>query len=260
MPLRPKNPHVYERILAFGSWDTGKTRAWLSIARLAQVSGSDAQFYVIDSDNDAVPRMLSGETFSMLRNVHIFPVMTWEDFVDAAEKINAITLRPNDWIVIDMIDKAWSAVQEYFVEQVWGQEIGDYFLQARKNMREDAKAIAWMEGRTDWPVIKKLYTTWLNKVVVRPRCHVYAATAVETIRDSDDKAVKQMAAAAGGLRPAGEKRLPHYFHTVVLFQKLNETTRSILTVKDRKRERLMGVQLTDFAAQYLLGPAGWTLQ
>ena len=44
---------VQDRILAFGVEGTGKSEAWISIAVEAERTGSDAQFYVVDTDGSA---------------------------------------------------------------------------------------------------------------------------------------------------------------------------------------------------------------
>ncbi|MCL6558021.1 MAG: hypothetical protein K6U74_04315, partial [Firmicutes bacterium] len=125
-----------ERILLFGGPGVGKSRSWLTIAWRAQKSGSKARFYCLDTDC-AIDRMID-EGFSDLTNVEVLNVFEWTEYEEGLRKfLKAVT--PEDWIVCDMIDMAWEAVQAHFADEIFNKDIGQYFLEVRKKMSPDDK-------------------------------------------------------------------------------------------------------------------------
>lgn len=148
--LRPPRVPPFERILAFGIFGSGKTYAWLKMAAWAHKTKSPARFFVIDTDA-AVERMLWSEEFqSIADRVIVRPVFAWPEYVAALDEFLAQATE-NDWIVVDMIGNAWDAVQSYFVDEVFGKDIGQYFLEVRK-ARGDKRNLSPFEGWKDWCV------------------------------------------------------------------------------------------------------------
>lgn len=111
MPLHPATEGVRERILSFGGAGMGKSFDWLFIARFSQQTGSDAVFYCLDTDM-AIDRMLATE-FSDLTNVRVVPVFDWEGF-DSGLNDTLKAMKPNDWLIVDLLTPTWEMVQEYF--------------------------------------------------------------------------------------------------------------------------------------------------
>lgn len=240
MSLAPKSP-VKERILATGGPGSGKTSAWLSIAK----KNPDSHFYVIDSDF-AVDRMLDGKS---LTNVTHDVATEWTEFVELTRKYQK-AMKPNDWLVIDFISPAWNAVQAWYVEQVFGKDIDAYFVDRRK-----AKAKNDLEGDTDWKVINKAYGAWATMLLKTPG-HLFATAPVKAVGDRDDAATKQLYA-LHGVKPEGQKMLSHQFHTVLMLSRARGGEFQMSTVKDRERREVNKAEVKDFALSYLLSVAGW---
>lgn len=251
--LEPKRP-LRERILGIGGFGSGKSYSWLSIARQAQKTGSPAKFYCLDTDA-AIERMLA-EEFQELENVKLYNVFDWSEYESALDEAiqNA---GPDDWIVVDMIDLAWDAVQAYFTDQVFDKEISVYFLEIRKALK--GQRLQTFDGWRDWTVINKLYSAWMNKLIYKAKSHVFCTAKVEAVdSDKDDKETR-LVYGAYGVKPKGQKALGHQFHTVLLFTCVKPGDWIITTIKDRGREPFTGQKLVNFPMQYLVGKAGWKL-
>lgn len=243
-----------ERILLYGGPGVGKSRSWLTIAWRAQKSGSDARFYCLDTDQ-AIDRMID-EGFGELGNVEVKSVFEWPEYESGLKEFLS-RVRPEDWIICDMIDMAWEAVQAYFTDEVFGKDIGAYFLEARKAMSEKDRNLKTFDGWRDWQVINKLYLSWINKLVFRSPCHVLCTAKAEPINsDLDGEELKKVYGPYGA-RPKGQKHLGHNFHTVLFLQKKKHDEYTFTTVKDRERQAVEGKRLVDFALQYLVAQARW---
>lgn len=244
-----------ERILALGGFGTGKSHGWLSIARLSQATGSDAKFYVLDTDF-AIERMLE-EDFADLTNVVHWLAPEWEDCEEFSRKIIP-QIRPlQDWIVVDMMDITWDLIQAWYTQQIWQEDIGTFFLEARKQLKGEKGNLQPFSGWTDWQVINKVYQSWIARMLFKSRAHVYLTTKADPISvDRDSKEVVSMYGAFG-VRPKGQKALGNQVHTILLFSLLRKNDWRITTVKDRGRDYFEGEALKDFAYQYLVQCAGW---
>lgn len=261
MPLHPEFP-IAERILVFGDAGSGKTTNWLNIAKFLKTTKSPGMVYVGDTDA-AVPRMLASSYRDLSDKIKFYPLYEWPDY----QKFQSDVMRfagPTDWVVIDFVSTAWNAVQQYFTEEVFKKDMGNYFLQARKEMEEKGRnALNALEGWTDWNVINAVYRSWINPILYRSRFHVYA-TATATQLSSDKKPTETTSTRQlflrFGVRPEGQKHLPFQFHTVLLsgFTQRNNR-RTITTVKDRERSEVAGLAVTNFTLDYLKGVGGWLL-
>jgi hypothetical protein len=253
--LRPPVP-IAERILVFGPPGSGKTTGWLDIASYAEKTKSDSRFYVADSDF-SVDRMLVGYP-SLTDRILVSPVYDFPDYqAFATDVLNKA--RPNDWVILDFIGSAWPAVQSYFTEQVFNQDIGDYFLEARKELSKGSKSLSALEGWTDWQVINALYRRWINPLLFKGQYHIYATCKGDTLsspnRPTEDTATRQLFLPYGS-KPVGQKDLPFQFHTVLLTGRTNDN-RTITAVKDRERQEVRGLEVKSFTIDYLIKVAGW---
>ncbi len=248
-----------ERILIYGDTGSSKTTAWLNIARWSQRTHSPAHFYVADTDN-AVLDMLD-EGYSDLTNVTVSPIYSFDEYQDWSKHTRPLT-QPDDWMVVDLLGEAWSAVQRYFTEQVFGSDTGNYFMQARKiwdaNKTPD-KDRHEFEGWTDWKVINKLYQDFINPLCLRNTCHIFATSKQEVLQSRSD--TKDITDTYGkfGVRPQGQKHLGHSFRTILLAQHPKRDQWVLSTVKDRERTQLEGEKVSEFTLSYLRKVAGWTL-
>lgn len=250
-----------ERILVYGYPGSGKSYQFLKIADFVRPTG--AQCYVLDTD-DAYSRLLETE-FRHLAvdsggNVHVFPAFDWQEWEEGFVWISE-QARPGDWVCIDRADQAWEAVQEYYVTQVFGQKMGDFFLKARTELEEalkknpKAKQVV-LEGDKDWQVINRLYKQeWFQ--LIRPSfpANLYVVTAASTIEKRDESIIKETYGWIGA-KPTGQKHLAHQTHTNFYFAYTGDEWR-VTTVKDRGRKHFDHQKLVSLPHQYLLSVAGW---
>lgn len=257
-----------ERILVMGSYGAGKSYQWLRTARWLKPQG--VKFYVIDTD-DAIERMIY-EEFPELDtgaggNIVRYSAYSWESYVRAQASI-LTAARPDDWIVFDMADAPWKAVQSYFVSEVFNKDIADYFMEARRSLAiqgnktskgKDAKNLQVFEGWLDWPVINKIYDSLIMPLIFDSPAHLFFTTKVSTLRQDEKQAVRDIYGPYG-VKPAGQKDLGHLFHSVFLFQQGEEPNSwEISTVKDRGRSYFDHEQLRNFPVQYLVNKAKWPM-
>jgi hypothetical protein len=142
--LRPPIPTRRERILAMGSYGTGKTSSWLSIAQWSMLTGSDSRFYVVDTDL-SVNHMI--ENHPARDRIQVWDAFEWEQYEGAIEQILPM-LRHNDWLVVDFIGQAWEAVQDWYVGKVYKTSIEDFFMSAREQIKQGSP----LDGWKDWCV------------------------------------------------------------------------------------------------------------
>jgi hypothetical protein len=287
---------VLERILAFGVTGSGKSYQWLKIAEVLKPTG--AIFRVLDTDN-AIPFMLETQ-FPQLKpenggNVYVHQSFTWPEYKTGVnwlqrrppskEEVEYLSVmepnvlkdwqknpvKPIDWTVVDMADNAWRTVQSYFVQEIFGEDPGDYFLQIRREMqvgirktkRGEMPASPVMEGLDgwkDWAVINKLYDDWMLPIVYRIPTHVYTTAKVEHL-DTRTEKDEEVLMLYGDLkiRPSGQKALGHQMHSLFLMVP-GKSEWFITTIKDRGgRSYFNKTKLISFYNQYLVAKANWPI-
>jgi hypothetical protein len=254
-PIKPR-----ELILSYGVGGTGKSTAILEVARYCPTD----TFYVFDNELYNYDRLLATE-FTDLRNVDVTPCDEWYDWKKGIQKVSQ-NMREDDWIVIDSSTPTWDAVQAWFVEEVHGKDIDEYFL-ARRMMDQAAKdsgngdnkrgfsALSGEDG--DWQIINKEYFKHFYNALIKSPGHVYLTAEQAAIEKNDEKDTK---AAYGGLgfRPKGQKRLGHVPMTTLWFTKHNNGF-YMTTAKDRGRADQDNTPVRNFAVDYLINVAGWGL-
>lgn len=254
--LRPKiSPR--ERILTFSTFGAGKSNALLSIARKCP---SDT-FHVLDNDY-AYDRLLATD-YADLSNVQITYMDDWAGYIPTIKRIGG-SMGRDDWLVLDSTTATWDAVQGWFVEQIHGESIEDYFMEVRAKKAanrdtkgKEAKSLGALEGWMDWPVINKQYSRLYNALLNIPG-HLYL-TAELTALGSDSEEDRETKALFGpyGVKPKGQKRLGHIPHSVLLLSKSRTGEYRMTTVKDRGRREVEQEPMGDFAKDYLMRLAGW---
>ena len=108
-------------------------------------------------------------------------------------------------------------------------------------------------------VINKLYDDWINPIVYRVRCHVYATADVDSL-DKNEKD-PEVLSLYGDLRikATGQKKIGGQMHTMLLLIPGKDRW-LITTVKDRSgRKYFEKTPLTDLYTQYLFAKANWPL-
>lgn len=269
MPLTLECPlRARERILTLGVQGTGKSYAPLTIARMCPGS----QFHILDTDySDSYEVGLDTE-FSDLNNVEIHKVGydDWclcgpvckgcDGFKGTAERLASL-IGPDDWLVVDTASCSWDSVQAWFIQETFGKDSAEYFMEVRKRkegQKDDGKgkkSLGALEGWMDWPVINKNYSP-IYSTITRIQGHLYVTAEQAQLSDDDDREVKKLFGPYG-VKPRGQKRLGHVPRTVLLFTKSRAGEYSMTTIKDRHRVEQEDIEFENFAMDYLVKVAGW---
>jgi hypothetical protein len=243
----------------------------MHIARTAHATKSAAKFYIIDSDfsmdttitsYQEIPYSIAGDpTFENPdARIHIWQCLEWPEYKSALAAIRRVA-KPGDWVCVDFISNAWTAVQEEFSEQVFGKSLADYFLEKRKELSGKDKSVK-LDGWKDYGVINPMYKQWINDLLYRGRWHVYC-TAISDVLSSDrnpteDPDVRELFLRYQ-LKPVGQKHLTSQFLTILLTGRKGKDIRTITAVKDKERPEVSGIEVKNFAIDYLVNTAGWKL-
>jgi hypothetical protein len=247
-----------EMILIAGGAGTGKSYNAMSL-----IQNIPATFWVLDSDGSYAVMTMGDPP----PNVKIFSNRSWEETRAYGNAIKQAG--PDDWLVIDMLDVTWDHVRRYYISQVFGQDMGEYFLQARMRMKGNEKRLEALRGWIDWDPINRLYADWWEDVMA-VGCNIYATTKAKEPSASDEAEV-QVLSAPHGVKPAGQKHVPHRFHTVLL----SGVERDLMSISEKNpcglrwylttwRERwpnrrwLRNYVISDFYLEYMIGIAGWS--
>lgn len=242
-----------------GPWNAGKSRAWCSIGAWLRRTGAPGRLYVIDTDR-AVDRMAE-EWTDFYNNVESVDAYEWSDYTDALRTFSKAATS-DDWLVVDMIDQAWDAVQNHFVQEVFGKDASSFFLESRK---AGDKGHPLAEGYgVNWNVINKLYASFMGGVIRWPG-HVVCCTPVDSVQQpdrsgkgGDSRDVLDLYGPFGA-KPRGQKALGFQFHTILLLNHRRDDKWAFTSIKDRGRDRPVNEQLNDFVMDYLVKVAKWEL-
>jgi hypothetical protein len=249
--------------MVYGGPDVGKTTGWLQIAETLRKGGGTKEtvrFWVIDTDY-TVDRSL--EEYPELLDSGIVASTTcpdWATVVRTLQRYKAqVGSRPDDWIVVDMINPVWDYVQEDFIERTSGKDSEDFFLAHRLSL----KAGGALDGFKDWSVINKFYQGKFAVPLKQMPCHTYVVASGKAVsRDLDSKLLVDMYGVVG-IRPTGQKDTSHQNHSVVLLRKrvgmrADAPAWTLTTLKERAgRKRLEQADAGNFAISYLVRVAGW---
>lgn len=279
---------VLERIGTTGVTGSGKSYQWLKLAEILRPTGSI--FRCLDTDN-AIEYMLETQFPHLLPrnggNVYVLNVFGWDEYKLGVnwlqrkpilkEQLSRMDpalvsdmkrpLKRDDWTIVDMADVAWSTVQRYFVTEVFGEDMGDYFLRVRKELQQGMRRGAktdnpmkeGLEGWKDWGVINKLYDDWILPIIYRIPTHVYTTTKVEKLDRGEKDVELTMLYGDLGIRLAGQKRLGHQMHSLFLMIPGKDSW-FITTIKDRGgRPYFKKAPLVSLYYQYLVAKAGWPI-
>jgi energy-coupling factor transporter ATP-binding protein EcfA2 len=254
-----------ERILVYGESGSGKSSTWVSIAQYIEKTKGKARVFLQDTDRayeaveEAVERVVTCYDAELDR------FGEWKGQIQKWRRESG----QDDWLVVDMIDKAWAGAQTQFWNiQSGGSSLGEIYLKGHDN----AGFLSGDYG-SNWGVINKLYDDWMQQVVAWPG-HVLACTPADQVfTDKQNNPIQKgdMEWVKWRFKPAGQKRLKHAFHTVLLAQE-QPTTRgpqwSLTTIKERgpvggqRRQMLLNETVTEaggFTMGYLVKVAGWRL-
>ncbi len=233
-----------ERILIFGPPGVGKSRCYIDI-----YNRIDGDMYVIDSDV-AVERMFRDVDQSRL---------SYNEATDYEEAANAMTdyvkqAVEGDWIVIDLLTPTWAWVQDY-----WAMKKG--------KTKANTDLALWMPMDNkdyDWVTINRMYNNFLRPIMKTP-AHIMVITEETDVMDGKFEGDTDRLFKEFGMKPRGNKRVPHMFHECIHLGMKNfktETLYNITAAKERFGRECFWNQenFTDqsFVDEYLIGVAGWT--
>ena len=246
--------------MAMGGPGTGKSFAALSIAKRI-----DGHMHVIDNDN-AYDRMLETE-FTTLNNVTVWPAWDWDSTMAATRKI-VEAADADDWLVVDILTPTWQMAQDWFSENVYGDDLASHLLRARqavqqtnvqiragKSQGKEVKNLSPFDGFMDWSVINPQYQKFMAMLRNAP-CHVFCASEVDAVDSKNDKG-DVLDLYPLGIKPRGQKRTGHAFSTILMMTKKRAGVWEMTTVKDRGRRELDHEGVGDFGVNYLMRTAGW---
>lgn len=255
MPLVQPNA-LREKILLIGGPKVGKTSCWLSTAWWAWKSGDPRHFYVIDTD-DAVEAVMLDEKFAGMDNVTVYAANEWEEYESAGETARSLA-KEGDWIVVDFADKAWKAVQNYYLREVRKKSRADALMDASK---KGAQGWDLFREDFDWASINAVYDEWIKPLLLGAhRAHLFFVTEQAEIIESSKMTDEQKRAKRefGRFKPTGQKSLPYQVRSILRLDRIARG-RIITTLGDRARKELENDDMNDFFRDYLRDVAGWSV-
>lgn len=254
----PPDRRARERLLIYGVAGVGKSTAVVDLA--ANVKG---KVWVVDTER-AYDRMVEGQELDpdrfIVKDVRFDAMVedtnNWDTMLPFVRDV-VKNMDRDDWLVIDSVTPTWDDVQAWFTERLWGDDIADYMMAARKAAEEAGKkGGSAFEGFTDWPVINKQYNQLYNLILNAPG-HVLLTAETAGLDEKLDEMETMVMFGSHGVKPKGQKRLPHIPHTVLLFRRRHGGKWVVDTVKDRTRDQLSGAENDGFHRVYLQRVAGW---
>lgn len=274
MPKWQNASRALERILLFGVPGSGKTKAIMQV-----IERTVGEVWVIETDPtydeflDAYPDVGVVEEWHGQRRVddyvsdsgivHLYRVRNWEDIRWAIRQVKAQATR-SDWIVLDNGTRAWDAVQHWYIEVTYGQELDEFLLAARQERVEkgDLKSKPEEAIFHDWTTINAQYNQ-VREFMLNTSSNLIV-TAGQKVPDPRSLAQKATKGLYGGVgfMPEGQKMLGHDVRTVLWLTKdsrFGEEEYRLTTLKDRERPKMTDVDWTDqsFFDVYLRGVGKW---
>ncbi len=243
-----------ERLMVMGAAGAGKSNAAISIAKATQVP-----MYVIDTEGDTWERLLWKE--EGVEKVVVYPTMPndWTAMNEAVVEIRDRIVK-DEWAVLDSATHPWGAAQDWFGEEFMGDDLADLMLKARADAA--AGSTNPFDGWRDWSVINAQYAKFMNNMLrinVTKKAHVFMTAELDVIGDDDHPATRAMFGKFGA-KPRGQKRLAHVPHDI-LFMRQTKNAWEVDTAKAQGvRKSWKGEVSEEFAKQYLLGVAGWSME
>ncbi len=249
---------VPEHILSFGSFGTGKTHAWATIAEEYRKAGLTNKFYVIGTEHGALGR-LSDAYPDFTDNVVWKDVGDWLELSDLTAEYVSL-LGKCDWLVLEGGDKPW-----HWIQILWDKLHGEPPAYDPRDPFAMEKGMPDGGINRDWVKINGVYRNWINSILRSP-AHVFSCNPQDPLRLptgsgkgwSDDREVIEQYSRFG-FRPSGQKELGHHFHTVLWMKNPGFRKWTITTVDDHTRELLDNSEVHNFVLDYLVKVAKWSI-
>lgn len=246
--IRPK-----EKILLFGGSNSGKTHAALLFAQAVIAAGHRA--YIIDADDGASKLIAEMDEFGLLRDALESPSLViataygYGDALTAGIQFKAkFKPQPGDVVLLEMVGNLWDWSQAEFTNAVKHESVAQVQLDKSEHGRLQ---YGGLDGRSEWPVIKKLYGDLITPTLQTPAHVIWTAAAKDLVPDNEKIDMLEM---FGSVKQKyeGEKNGHFKVDTVMhLAYDRKSQTRAWTTVKDRgKRPLLAKIPYTDLFESY----------
>lgn len=189
----------------------------------------------------------------------------WPEYMEAINHFTDLA-QPDDFLVVDRIDPAYTETQSNYIREVYGKSAAEFYKQWKIKSEGDATGTPLADAfGSNWQVIGKDYHEFITKVLRWPG-HVIACCAGEPVRQPDrnnkggDAPEIRDAFGRFGVKPAGQKMLGFQFLSVILMNPKSNNQYSMTAMKQINRPPVLDVPVKDFVMDYLVNVAGWRLK
>lgn len=254
-----------ERIIVFGDYGSGKSQAWVDIARMLRLTKAPGKMHVLSTDMGAYASTEQAKGWE--ENVVIKDIETFDEMADAVKTRRSSDSR-DDWLVVDRSDTVWDAVQSSFALDVSGKDL-DVWAVERLAAGEESP---FSDGHgVSWGIIKRRYNEHFANQIMRYPGHVLlcamsrdVATPNSSGKGGDGADVIEYYGRQG-LRPSGEKHTGFLMHDIVLMGSKNVGSGKTLhkewvmtSIRARSRRLVTNQRVGNFVTDYLMPVGGWT--
>ncbi len=243
---------VREKILLFGGSNSGKTHAALLFAQSVVAAGHRA--FMIDADDGAGKLIDEQPEFGLLKDAlgsafHHVPAYNYDGCVTALAQFQfKFKPQPGDVVILEAVQNLWEWSQAEFTNTVKHESVAQVQLDKAEHGRLQ---YGGLDGRSEWPVIKKLYFDITIPTLQTPAHVIWTAPAKDLVPDNDKIDIMEM---FGPVKQKyeGEKNSHFKMDTVIhMGYERKSGTRTWSSVKDRgKRALLLRIPYTDLFEEY----------
>jgi len=216
-----------EKMIVFGESSAGKTAFALSVPGYLKSKGlkpDDFLMCILYPDRPTgLTKLLRTVPKEFRSRILVYPVNNYEELISStAQAVKQLDLHKqktgkHGWLVVELLEEAWKATQDYYTRKAYGESLGEYFAKKRaenKAMSEGDSAYQALSGWGDWAVIKYQHNyNWIDKLKRLPYNILFTAEMKK--EDNKDSVFFDC-----GQRPAGEKDNIHRVDTVISLKHL----------------------------------------
>lgn len=199
------------------------------IAHLAKV-GLELGFNLVVIDRDrGLAKAVKEVCGKIPDNLDYFLATKFEKYAEGITHAH-VNLAADDWLVFDMIGGMWDMAQSQYSRMVYGDDVTRHLIalrteaeehvdsskrgKAEAGVRQASVQYNGMEGRTDWPLIKRMHNDDLiDDAILNGDFNILSTTSGSPITDQD--VGKWPRWDHIGLRPEGEKHNQHRHDTLM---------------------------------------------
>jgi hypothetical protein len=208
-----------ERILLAGDTNSGKSYAYMQIARRIQPQGK--RMWIIDTDDTAPMFLAPGYEFEDLYyenggNVYPFYAGDWPTIVKAANYIIKHS-ENGDWVVIDLASTAYALAQQYIAE-LKGLNLNDEVAN-RLGVLPGQKKMGFGAFDADtWALVTRTYEATMRPLVNSPKLNFIGLAHVTEMMTKAGRESREPILLFDqlGLKPTGVGKLVRMVNTCVV--------------------------------------------